>query len=39
VNDNGNNVNSAMSSFPSGSDWIDLDTTKTINVGDIGTKF
>jgi hypothetical protein len=39
VNDNGDEVNSAMSSFPSGSDWLDLDTTKTVNVGDIGTKF
>ena len=39
VDDNGDNVSSTISSFPSGSDWIDLDTTKTVNVGDIGAKF
>jgi hypothetical protein len=38
VDANGNNVEAGFTAFPSGSDWIDLDNTKTINLGDLGKK-
>lgn len=36
IDDNGNNAEAGYKPYPSGSDWIDLDTNKTISLGDLG---